>query len=108
MNRTCSFGSSLERTEELGRERRGAVLFHAAQRHAHMLGIEHHRDAFRLQDLVDRGRDLRGQMLLRLQAARIDIDQPRELGQADHALHRPIGDMRLADRTASCGARNAS
>ena len=50
-----------------------------------------------LQDLLDRGRDLRGHVLLRLQAARIDVDQPRELGQPDHPVDRLVGDMRLAD-----------
>ena len=35
-------------------------------------------------------------MLLRLQAAGVDIDQPRKLRQPDHALDRAIGHMRLA------------
>ena len=48
------------------------------------------------ENLLDRGRDLRGHVLLRLQPARIDIDQPRQLGKPDHPVHRLVGDMRLA------------
>jgi hypothetical protein len=62
-----------------------------------VLRLEHHGDAARLENLLDRGRDLRGQVLLGLQPPRIDVDQPRDLGEPDHALHRHIGDMRLAD-----------
>ena len=36
-------------------------------------------------------------MLLRLQPARIDVDQPRELGKSDHPLDRQVGDMRPAE-----------
>ena len=61
-----------------------------------MLGLDHHRDAARLQDLLDRGRDLRSHVLLRLQPPRIDIDQPRQLGKADHPVDRLVGDVRLA------------
>ena len=45
---------------------------------------------------VDGDRDLRGQMLLRLQPARIDVDEARQFRQTDDALDRPVGDMRLA------------
>jgi NifU-like protein involved in Fe-S cluster formation len=46
---------------------------------------------------ADELRDLRSQMLLRLQAVRVDIDQPRQLRQADHTIGRGVGDMRLAE-----------
>ena len=108
MKRTCSFGSSRNAPVNCVVTVERAGLLDAAQRHAGVLGLDHHGDAARLQDLVDRGRDLRGQVLLRLQAPRIDVDQARELRQADHPVDRHIGDMRLAGRTASCGARNAS
>ena len=78
------------------RHRRRTGLVDAADRHAHVLGLDHHRDAARLEDLFDRGGDLRGEMLLRLQAVRIDIDQPRQLRQADDPVGRHVGDMRLA------------
>ena len=85
-----------------------AVLGDAAHRHAGMLRLDHHRNAARFEDLVDRGCDLGGQMLLGLQAPGKDVGQPRQLGQADHPLDRRIGDVRLAGRTASCDARTAS
>src|SRR5438046_6303106 len=69
-----------EAAGELRGDRRRTRLFHAAQRHAHVLGFEHHGDAVGLEDLIDRGGNLRSEVLLRLQPPRIDIDQPRELG----------------------------
>src|SRR4051812_27559285 len=85
-----------ERADELGRDRRGAELLHAAQRHAHVLGLEQDGDAAWIEDLVDRSRDLRSQALLRLQSPRIEIHKPRQLGEPDHTLDRLVGDMRLA------------
>ena len=46
-----------------------AMLGDAAHRHAGMLRLDHHRNAAGLEDLVDRGGDLGGEMLLGLQAA---------------------------------------
>ena len=46
---------------------------------------------------VERRQDLRGHRLLRLQPARIDVHQPSELGQAEHAAVGIIGDMGLAE-----------
>ena len=45
---------------------------------------------------VDRAGDLRGEMLLGLQTVCENIDQTRQLRQPDHAVHRRIGDVRLA------------
>ena len=73
-----------------------AMLGDAAHRHAGMLRLDHHGNAAGLQHLVDRGRDLGGQMLLGLQAAREDVGQPRQLRQSHHPLDRRIGDMRPA------------
>src|SRR5947208_7514818 len=73
-----------------------AMLGDAAHRHAGMLGLDHHGNAAGFEDLVDRGRDLRGEMLLGLQPPREDVGQPRQLRQAHHPLDRRIGDMRTA------------
>src|SRR6476661_2599809 len=35
-------------------------------------------------------------MLLRLEATRVDVDQPREFRQPNNTIHRHIGDVRLA------------
>ena len=41
--------------------------------------------------------DLVGQALLNLQAAREDVDQPRDLAQAEHPALRDVGDVALAE-----------
>jgi hypothetical protein len=68
-----------EHAGELGGHGRGAMLMHAAQCHALMLGLDHDGDAARLQDLVDRRDDIAGEPLLRLQAPRIDVEDTRKL-----------------------------
>src|SRR5882757_9143128 len=85
-----------EHAGEAAGEGRRTVLGNAAYRHAGMLGLDHDRNATRLEDLVDRGRDLRGQMLLGLQAAGKDVGEACQLGEPDHPFDRRIGDMRLA------------
>jgi NifU-like protein involved in Fe-S cluster formation len=50
-----------------------------------------------LQRPLDRLGDLRRHRLLRLQPARIDLDDAGELRQADHAAARVVADMDLAD-----------
>ena len=72
-------GIVAERAGEMRCHGQRAGFLNSAQRHAHVLGLDHHRNASRLEDLVDRGRHLRGQMLLRLQPQRIDVHQPCEL-----------------------------
>src|SRR6478752_7192976 len=52
-----------------------AGLADAANRHAGMLGFDHHRDAARLEDVLDGRSDLGGEMLLRLQAPCENIDE---------------------------------
>ena len=90
------FAAVAERSQKPRRHGRDARLGDAADRHAGVLGLEQHRDAARLEHFIDGDRDLRGQMLLRLQPARIDVDEAGEFRQTDHALDRPVGDMRLA------------
>ena len=57
--------------------------------HAHAHGHDHG-DALRLQHLGERERDLLGQALLDLQAAREHLGDAGELGEPDHA---PVGDV---------------
>src|SRR3954452_2094616 len=62
------------------------MLGDAAHRHAGMLRLDHDRNAAGFQHLVDRGCDLRGQMLLGLQAACENVGEPRQLRQSHHPL----------------------
>src|SRR6266545_2317811 len=68
-------GIVAEQPGELGRDGLRARLLDAAQGHAGVLGLEHHRDAARFQHLVDRRDHLRIEMLLRLQTPGINVDQ---------------------------------
>jgi hypothetical protein len=62
-----------------------------------MAGVDHHRNATRLQHLLQGVGDLRSHLLLDLQALGIAIEQPRQLADPDHAVMRQIGDMRAPD-----------
>jgi hypothetical protein len=70
---------------------------HAARGHALVAGIDHHRDAARLQHLLQGVGDLRRHLLLDLQPLGIAVEQPRQLADPDHAMVRQIGDVRAAD-----------
>ena len=54
-------------------------------------------DAVRLEHLVDGVGDLRGQLLLDLQAPGVDLDHAGELADADHAAAWHVGDFGVAD-----------
>src|SRR3546814_20883057 len=60
-----------------------------------MLRVDDDRDAVRVEIVPDAARDLGGQPLLHLQPPRITIEHARELGNADDAVERQIGDRRL-------------
>ena len=77
-------------------EGRGSRLLDAAHGHAHMLGLDEHRDTTRLQACVDRLGDLRSHVFLGLQAAGEDIDDAGNLGKPEDTALRQVGDMRLA------------
>src|SRR3981081_3678195 len=77
-------GIIAEQAGELARHRLGTRLFDAPQRHAGVLGLEHDRDAARLEHLVDRGDDLRVEMLLGLHATRIDADEAGVVREGKH------------------------
>ncbi len=62
-----------------------------------MLGLDHNGHAPGAGHLLDRLGDFAGEVFLDLQAAGIHVDDPRDLGQAQHLAVGQIGDMRLAD-----------
>src|SRR3546814_3612598 len=61
-----------------------------------MLRVDDHRDAMRVEIVPDAARDFCGEALLHLQPPRIAIEHARELGNADDAVARQIGDRCLA------------
>ena len=58
--------------------------------------LHDHGHAQRLELLHQGGCDLGRHPLLNLQAAGINFNQPRQLGQPDYVMARQVGDMRLA------------
>jgi hypothetical protein len=73
------FGAVAERAEKTRGHGRDARLADAANRHAGVLGLDQHGDAVRLEHVLDGRRHLRGELLLGLQPARIDVDHAGEL-----------------------------
>ena len=74
-----------------------AWLTHAAIAHAEMPRLNDHRNAMRTQRRVDRVGDLRSQLLLHLQALRVDVNHAYEFRKPDDASIRDVRNMRLAD-----------
>src|SRR5690606_14774588 len=72
-------------------------LVDATRRHAFMDRFEHDGHAARLQHLGERVRDLRGHLLLNLQPLAVNLDDAGQLADADDAVGRDVGHMRLAD-----------
>ena len=62
-----------------------------------MLCLDDDGDTRRLQYFHQRIGDLHSQLLLDLQPPGEDIDNARDLGQADYPAFRDIGDVRLSD-----------
>ena len=75
-------GVGAECAEHFAGDHGHAALVHAARRHALMNGVDDHADAARLEHLVDAGCDLRGELFLHLEAARIAVDHARQLADA--------------------------
>ena len=74
-----------------------ALLLDAAHRHAHVLGLDHHRHAARMQGVVDRMGDLRGHGFLGLKPAAENFDHAGNLRQAQNLAVGKIGNMCLAN-----------
>jgi magnesium chelatase family protein len=90
-------GMIAKHAEHAARHHGDARPVHAARGHALVRRFGDHGDAVRLEHRVEAGGDLGGHFLLDLQAAGIDLDQPRQLRNPDHAVARQIADMHPAD-----------
>ena len=73
------------------------LLFYAAHHHTEMTGLDYHAYALRFDGVLDRFGDLRRETLLDLQAAGEDLDQARDLAQADYLSVWDVGDVHLAE-----------
>src|SRR5690606_33589355 len=69
----------------------------AAGGHAAMAGLDHDGDALRMEVFPDAVGDFGSETFLHLQAAGETVEHAGELGNADHAVGRQIGDRSLAD-----------
>ena len=72
-------------------------LVDPARGHALVLRLDDHRHAARIEHLLDRVGDLRGQLFLDLQPLGIGVDQPGQLADAHHAPVRQIGHVGAPD-----------
>jgi hypothetical protein len=62
-----------------------------------MYCVDHDPDAARFENVVDARGDLRGELLLHLKAARITVDDARELADADDPIGGQVSHMGVAD-----------
>ena len=89
--------SLAERAEHLAGDHRHAALVDAARGHALVHRLDHDADAARLQHVVDAAGDLGRHLLLDLEATREDVDDARELRDADHLGRRQVAHVGPAD-----------
>ena len=74
-----------------------AAFVYPARRHALMLALDHHGHALGLENVADGIGDLYRHFFLDLKALRIDIDQTRQLADADDPVGGQVGDVGDAD-----------
>src|SRR3954464_1525886 len=86
-----------EHAEHAAGDEIGPGLVRAARGHAVMRRLDDDPDTFGPQHIVDRVGDLRGHLLLDLKPLGVDVDETRELGDADDAPLRDISDPGAAD-----------
>jgi hypothetical protein len=79
------------------RHHRHRRLMNPARRHAFMGCLYHDRHAERLEHTNEARCDLSRHLFLNLHALGVNIDQPRQLGNADNALAWQIADVNAAD-----------
>src|SRR5690606_13998134 len=90
-------GVLAEAAEHLRGDHAHPALVDAARGHAFVRGLDHHTHAARRQHPFDAMRDLRGHLFLHLETARVGLDHPRELADANHLAVRQVAHVRLAD-----------
>src|SRR5436190_15278449 len=78
------------------RDRLRVLLFDAAHHHAQVVRLDDDANTLRLEDVVDRARDLLGEPLLDLEPTREHLDESRQLAQPHNLSRGDIGDMSTA------------
>jgi hypothetical protein len=91
-------GVVLKHPEHGTRDRHRVLLFDATHRHAQMRRFHHHGDAERANFFSNRLRDLIRETFLDLKAASEDIDEARDLAEADDPSLRNVGDVAPAEK----------
>src|ERR1019366_6710387 len=77
-------GVVTDHAEQTAGGRRGSKRIYAAQRHATVLGLDHHTHTLRLENVLNRFGNLGGEFLLNLQPTGEPVHHPRQLGDAHH------------------------
>src|SRR6476620_11087274 len=87
-----------ERAEHRAGDRKRILLFHPTHRHAQMGPLAHDGHSERIDLFANGFRDLVRHPLLDLEPPREDVDEPRNLAEADDALAWDIGNVALAEK----------
>ena len=87
----------LEESGKIGRGCQRVLLLHASHLHAHVLRLDHHHHAQRIQYALDTILDLHGETLLDLQTTGKNIDHPGNLAQSGNVVFGDIGNMGLPE-----------
>src|ERR1700753_1085183 len=74
----------------------GSGLLHAAHLDAQVTGLDDHHRPLRLQVFLQEGDHLLGDALLQLRTLGVELEDAGELGEAQDAVARDVGDMGVA------------
>src|SRR5687767_2789637 len=93
-----SFLPILKSAKQRAGDHHRILLFHATHSHAEMFGFYHYRDSQWIKLFHDDRRYLIGQSFLNLQAARVDVDQTRQFGDAHDLVMRDVRHVCFAEK----------
>src|SRR6202521_1813436 len=86
----------VEDAAQRGGDRLRSRLLDAAHLDAEVPRLDHHHRTLRLQLLFEERHDLLGDPLLQLRALGVELENARELRQAEDPVARDVGDVRMA------------
>src|SRR6202040_2748209 len=86
----------VENAAQRGGHRLRPGLLDAAHLDAEVPRLNYHHRSLRLQLLLEERDDLLGEALLQLRALGVELEDARELGQAEDTVARDVGDVRMA------------